>query len=366
MLASYRAVAAIPELIDKGFVSEYGIPILANGFNEDQSKVKANLHAEIISLFPAQLELSTKDLPWLVGDAATQKSRFTFWLRTMERARSLRCILVNSFPGEAPGGGVDVYHDQQQPLQHPQILPVGPLLANVVLDRPKENNNLQRSPLNNTGGMCQADRTCVEWLDQQLPGSVTYVSFGTWVAPIAPAEITELAAGLEATGRPFLWVLKDDPSWRAGLPAGYAEAISISGHGKIVAWAPQDDVLAHGAVGCYLTHCGWNSTLEAIRHGVRMLCYPMAGDQFINCAYIVRVWEIGFRLGSTNRGEVERCVGRIMEGEDGRRLQEKMDELRERVMAGEASSSCVAKRNIEAFVDGIKGPRLGLFWDNKY
>uniref|UniRef100_A0A0E0K2Q7 Glycosyltransferase n=1 Tax=Oryza punctata TaxID=4537 RepID=A0A0E0K2Q7_ORYPU len=354
MLASYRVVVAIPELIDKGFVSEYGIPILANGFNKNKCQVKANLRAEIISLFPEELELTTTDLPWLVGDVATQKSRFAFWLRTMERAKSLRCILVNSFPGEAGAAGATVPDQQQQPLQPgPQILQVGPLLA--ITDLPKD--NLKSSPVKTKNtSTCQADRTCcMEWLDQQRPGSVTYVSFGTWVAPIAPDEITELAVGLEATGRPFLWVLKDDPSWRAGLPAGYTEstgaAAVAAGRGKIVAWAPQEDVLAHGAVGCYLTHCGWNSTLEAIRHGVRLLCYPVAGDQFINCAYIVKAWEIGIRLRSTDRGEVEDCIGRIMEGEDGRRLQEKLDELRESVMAGEAL--CIAKRNIEDFIHGI-------------
>uniref|UniRef100_A0A0D9VIN5 Glycosyltransferase n=1 Tax=Leersia perrieri TaxID=77586 RepID=A0A0D9VIN5_9ORYZ len=368
MLASYRVVAAIPELIDKGFISEYGIPILANGFNKDQSQVKANIRAEIISLLPAELELSTTYLPWLVGDSVTQKSRFTFWLQTMERAKSLRCILVNSFPGKTTGA---VVPDQQHPLQNQQILPVGPLLTNAI-HRPKHNNNtnkLQGSPLKTKNtSMSQSDRTCIDWLDQQRPGSVTYVSFGTWVAPIAPAEITELALGLQATGRPFLWVLKDDPSWRAGLPAGYTtESGTVAGgRGRIVTWAPQEDVLAHGAVGCYLTHCGWNSTMEAIRHGVRMLCYPVSGDQFINCAYIVKVWGVGIRLRSTDRGEVEDCVGRIVEGEEGRRLRVKLDELRERVMAGEAV--CTAERNIEDFIDGImygteRGCTGGLFWD---
>ncbi|KAB8088086.1 hypothetical protein EE612_012571, partial [Oryza sativa] len=304
----------------------------------------------------SELELSTTDLPWLVGDAATQKSRFAFWLRTIERVKTLRCILVNSFPGEAIAAGAD----QQQPLpQDQQILQVGPLLATIVTDRAKDNSNLRCSPMKTTKNdtsTCQADdrTSCMEWLDQQRPGSVAYVSFGTWVAPIAPGEITELAVGLVATGRPFLWVLKDDPSWRAGLPAGYTD--QYSGRGKIVAWAPQEDVLANGAVGCYLTHCGWNSTLEAIRHGVRMLCYPVAGDQFINCAYIVRAWGVGIRLRSADRGEVVDCVRRIMEGEDGRRLREKLDELRERVMAGEAL--CVAKRNIEEFIRGISGQRL--------
>jgi hypothetical protein len=174
----------------------------------------------------------------------------------------------------------------------------------------------------------------MDWLDQQRPGSVIYVSFVSWVVPIGSDEISELALGLEATGRPFLWVLKNDPSWRAGLPAGYLE--TVTGRGKVVAWAPQGGVLAHEAVGCYLTHCGWNSTLEAIQHGVRLLCYPVSGDQFINSAFIVKMWETGIRLRSTRRCDVKDGIGRIMEGDDGRRLQQKMYELRERVRASPA------------------------------
>lgn len=347
-LGFYRSIP----LIFSPFFLETGIPILANGFNKNQGQVKANLQAEIISLFPEELELSTTDLPWLVGDAATQKSRFAFWLRTMERVKTLRCILVNSFPGEAIAAGAD----QQQPLpQDQQILQVGPLLATIVTDRAKGNSNLRCSPMKTTKNdtsTCQADdrTSCMEWLDQQRPGSVAYVSFGTWVAPIAPGEITELAVGLEATGRPFLWVLKDDPSWRAGLPAGYTD--QYSGRGKIVAWAPQEDVLAHGAVGCYLTHCGWNSTVEAIQHGVRMLCCPVSGDQFINCAYITRVWEVGLKLGSVRRDVVRDCIERIMGGAEGTRLQEKMDALRQRAVTAEAR--CLAQGNLRSFVNEIK------------
>ncbi|KAL6899543.1 hypothetical protein ACP4OV_006201 [Aristida adscensionis] len=240
------------------------LPLSTNGtVNEGQDLNK--LH-----ILPSELELSTKDLPWLVGGAASQKSRFAFWLHTVDRAKSLRTILVNSFPGEGAGDS-----DRYEPPPGLRVLHVGPLLLQCC-------NNAAAS-------MWRADTTCMDWLDRQSPGSVVYVSFGSWVAPIGPEKIAEFAAGLEAAGRPFLWVLKDHPSWRAGLPGRFAE--NVAGRGKIVSWAPQEDVLRHEAVGCYVTHCGWNSTLEAVRHRVPMICYPISGDQFIDCAYIVKMWQ---------------------------------------------------------------------------
>ncbi|XP_051193654.1 UDP-glycosyltransferase 82A1 [Lolium perenne] len=339
MLASFRVVAAIPELLRRRFISDSGIPILTDGFDKDQENADLRT-ANNLHILPEELQLGTKELlPWLVGCTASQEKRFAFWLQILQRTRNLRCLLVNSFPSEA----ADEDSDQLHASQGLQILHVGPLSIHGLLE------NSLKLPGKNPS-MWQADGSCMDWLDQQRPGSVIYVSFGSWVAPIGSDEISELALGLEATGRPFLWVLKNDPSWRAGLPAGYLE--TVTGRGKVVAWAPQGGVLAHEAVGCYLTHCGWNSTLEAIQHGVRLLCYPVSGDQFINSAFIVKMWETGIRLRSTRRCDVKDGIGRIMEGDDGRRLQQKMYELRERVMAGEARF--VAKRNLEAFVDGIK------------
>ncbi|KAJ1280086.1 hypothetical protein BS78_04G204800 [Paspalum vaginatum] len=353
MLATYRVVAAIPELIEKGLISDCGIPISTKRLNntgEENGEEKVNGHRQIgdvLYVLPAELDLSTAELPWLVGDAACRKSRFTFWLRTMERAKSLRrSILVNSFPDEAAGGDSGNTPSQVLPQA---LLQVGPLPSNGGFDCSTKGDLLHGSPPAENPSMWQADETCLEWLDQQRAGSVIYVSFGSWVPSIGRDVINELAIGLQATGRPFLWALKEEPSWRDGLPEQYAEA--VAGRGKIVAWAPQEDVLRHKATGCYMTHCGWNSTLEAIHYGVRLLCYPVSGDQFINCAYIVKMWETGMRLWSTKRGVVEDCVTRIMEGDEGRRMQEKVDELRRRVMTGEVR--CAAKRNLDSFVDGI-------------
>ncbi|CAN6232570.1 unnamed protein product [Urochloa humidicola] len=342
MFASYRVVAAIPELISKGFISRTGTPLPPSTNKIYEAVVSKGQKIGDLHILPSKLQLSTADLPWLVGGAASQQSRFAFWLQTVDRAKSLDSILVNSFPGE--GAGDD---DRYIPPPGQRILHVGPLFNGDSLDRSTSSSRLPAA-----AAMWQADSTCMEWLDGQSPGSVIYVSFGSWVGPIGPDKIAQFALGLEATGRPFLWVLKNHPSWRAGLPADHQFAGTIAaGRGKIVSWAPQEEVLQHGAVGCYITHCGWNSTLEAIRHGVRMICYPISGDQFINSAYIVNMWEAGIALVSSDRDCVKDCIERVMKGEEGRRLQENIARMREIVKLGEARSK--AKRNLDLFLEGI-------------
>ncbi|KAF8704069.1 hypothetical protein HU200_031555 [Digitaria exilis] len=309
-----------------------------------------------LKILPPQVKLRAGELPWLVGDSATQRSRFAFWLQTLHRARDFRWVLVNSFPDE--NAADDDAHRLVAIARHgPHVLPIAPALLPGGDLATAERTKQQQGPCGDKNpSMWRADSTCIAWLDAQRAGSVVYVSFGSWVGSIGPDKVRELALGLEATGRPFLWALKRDPSWRAGLPDGFAAR--VAGRGKVVDWAPQEDVLRHGAVGCYLTHCGWNSTMEAVRHGVPLLCYPVAGDQFINCAYITGPWGIGLRLGAAmGREDVRGGIGRVMGddedgGGEGRRLREKVRALRERVVAAEARRA--ADRNVRSFVDDIR------------
>ncbi|KAG6508377.1 UDP-glycosyltransferase 82A1-like [Zingiber officinale] len=318
MLATFRIISAIPELINRGLISEYGSPV------NHQEQMAA---AEESLTLAGQAKLSTKELPWLVGNPATQRSRFIFWLRVLERAKSVQYLLVNSFPDESGQLEQSSHH------HHPRPLPIGPLLfshrtANI--------------------SMWEADRSCLRWLQQHPPGSVVYVSFGSWVAPFSPEKIAEIAFGLEASGRPFLWVLKDD-SWRAGLPPGFPGSRA----GMIVSWAPQEEVLRSPAVGCYLTHCGWNSTLEAIQYEKRLLCHPVAGDQFVNAAFIVKVWGIGAMLDGAGRSAIEDGIRRAMASDEGEEMQASVERLRRRVM-GDGEGSSKAIENLQCFLDRMK------------
>uniref|UniRef100_A0A8I6WV80 Glycosyltransferase n=1 Tax=Hordeum vulgare subsp. vulgare TaxID=112509 RepID=A0A8I6WV80_HORVV len=161
--------------------------------------------------------------------------------------------------------------------------------------------------------------TCIKWLDAKSPRSVVYVSFGS-DAYLGAAQMEELARGLLAIGKPFLWVVR--ASEEAELPRHLLDAATASGGALLVRWSPQLDVLAHRAVGCFVTHCGWNSTLEALGFGVPMVALPLWTDQPINARLVEEAWGVGVRArrnaseGVFPRGEIEQCVRAIMEDED--------------------------------------------------
>ncbi|KAG6467159.1 hypothetical protein ZIOFF_075027 [Zingiber officinale] len=110
---------------------------------------------------------------------------------------------------------------------------------------------------------------------------------------------------MEVTDRPFLWVVQPD------LAVDSADASSddfkdrVRNRGMMVAWAPQQKVLTHPSVGCFVSHCGWNSTLEGVRNGKLFLCWPYFADQFLNHSYICGHWKVGLILMSDESGIVK-------------------------------------------------------------
>lgn len=142
----------------------------------------------------------------------------------------------------------------------------------------------------------ESDETdaCILWLNErQAPHSVLYILFGSFATHSAP-QLLELAQGLEASGCSFLWLVRppDAPGISAAtgspvsisefLPPGFQERTKDRGM-CYSGWAPQTRILKHPAVGGFMSHCGWNSTLEAVCSGVPMLAWPLTSEQHLNC-----------------------------------------------------------------------------------
>ncbi|KAI3909619.1 hypothetical protein MKW98_014036 [Papaver atlanticum] len=163
---------------------------------------------------------------------------------------------------------------------------------------------------------------CLTWLDQQKQTSVAYISFGTMTTP-PPDELAALAEGLEESGVPFIWSLKDHLV--SQLPDGFLER--TRNREFTAPWTPQKRILKHNAVGVFVTHCGWNSVMESIMAGVPMICRPCFGDQRINCRLVSDVWGIGTRIkdGVFTKEETMKCLDMIFSEE---KLREKVGALR--------------------------------------
>ena len=198
------------------------------------------------------------------------------------------------------------------------------------------------------------DRSCLDWLDTQRPNSVLYVSFGSLVG-IDTDEFLEMAWGLADSQRPFVWVVRPGLVHGCELSALPEELQEkIGSRGRVVSWAPQQEVLKHPSVVAFLTHCGWNSTTESISEGVPMICRPLSSDQMGTSRYVCDVWKVGVRLEVENRlkrGDVQAAITRLMEGKEGEEVRERMKDLRHAVgkCTDEGGTSDVALQRLVDF-----------------
>ncbi|KAL5809633.1 hypothetical protein ACOSQ3_030324 [Xanthoceras sorbifolium] len=175
------------------------------------------------------------------------------------------------------------------------------------------------------------EKKCLEWLDSKKERSVIYACLGS-LCRLVPAQLIELGLALEASNKPFIWVVKTGENSSSELEKWFSEERfeeRIKGRGLLIkGWAPQIFILSHPAIGGFLTHCGWNSTLEALSSGLPMLTWPLFAEQFFNEKLIVEVLKIGVRVGVdvpvrwgeeervgvlVKRDEIEKAVSMLMD-----------------------------------------------------
>ncbi|XP_022745504.1 LOW QUALITY PROTEIN: 7-deoxyloganetic acid glucosyltransferase-like [Durio zibethinus] len=194
----------------------------------------------------------------------------------------------------------------------PHIYAIGPIHAQLNT-RLREKYGESYDHFSNS--LWELDRSCISWLDKQPKQCVIYVSFGS-VTTTSREQLTELWYGLVNSKKRFLWVIRPNSvtgkDGRGGdVPVELLEATRERGY--IVGWAPQEEVLNHPAVGGFLTHSGWNSTLESVVAGVPMICWPYFADQQVNSRFVSEAWKIGLDMKDVcDRKVVEMMVNDLM------------------------------------------------------
>ncbi|KAK9275766.1 hypothetical protein L1049_023035 [Liquidambar formosana] len=174
----------------------------------------------------------------------------------------------------------------------------------------------------------------IKWLDGwSRSADVIYVSFGSQ-AHMSDRQMDEIALGLEMAGEPFVWVIRSS-TWAP--PDTWEER--VKDRGLIVKnWVEQRSILAHPAIGGFLSHCGWNSVLESLSNGVPILAWPVANDQPVNAKFVVDglgagIWvpqrsEDGEKIVTVDHDLICDGVKELMRGDKGRKARETAQVLR--------------------------------------
>ncbi|KAG0536222.1 hypothetical protein BDA96_03G045900 [Sorghum bicolor] len=289
--------------------------------------------------FPGLPPLRVRDLPSFIV-STSENDPYAFVVDAFRQLIELLdgedspSVLANTFDAMEPEGvaslrdhGVDV-------------VPVGPVLS--FLDDDDDDDAA-------AGGgndlFSQDGKGYLDWLDAQAPGSVVYISFGS-LSVMSERQIEEVARGMSESGRPFLWVLREDNRSSEG-----AAPLGVGGErGMVVGWCDQVRVLSHPAVGCFVTHCGWNSTLESMACGVPVVCVPQWTDQGTN-AWLVERIGTGVRAAVSDKDGVLEAdeLRRCLDFATSEMVRAKAAVWREKARAA-ASEGGSSERNLKAFV----------------
>ncbi|KNA20578.1 hypothetical protein SOVF_051190 [Spinacia oleracea] len=198
---------------------------------------------------------------------------------------------------------------------------------------------------------------CLKWLSSKKPDSVIYICFGSTASSI-DTQLHEIAMALEASGKQFIWVVRnsaDNGKNEEWLPTEFEQR--TKGKGLIIrGWAPQMLILEHEAIGAFVTHCGWNSTLEGISAGVPMVTWPIFAEQFYNEKLVTDILKIGVPVGVKKwsrtpliedimkREAVEMALREIMEGKE-------VEERRNRAKRFKAMAHKAVERGGSSYTD---------------
>ena len=268
-----------------------------------------------IDWIPGLKNICLKDLPSFIRTTDQDDVSLNYLICQTERASRASGIILNTF---------DTFEqDALDALSSmlPRIYTIGPLvlLANQIKDE-----NLKSIDSN----LWKEQPGCVEWLNSKKPNSVVYVNFGS-ITVMTPQQLIEFAWGLANSEKSFLWIIRPDlvVGDSAILPPEFVT--KTKDRAMIATWCAQEQIQKHPSIGGFVTHSGWNSTLESVCGEVPMISWPFFAEQHTNCRYSCTEWGIGMEIdNNVQRDVVEKLVRELMDGERGKEMKKNVIELK--------------------------------------
>ena len=315
----------------------------------------SNSESFLVPGLPHRIELTKSKLPENLNPGSADLTEARNKMRAAEAVSD--GIVVNTFE-ELEGDYVKEYNR----VKGENVWCIGPVSGY----NKSELDKVER------GEMASIDvNKCLKWLDSWEPGSVIYACLGS-ICGLKPWQLKELALGLEASSSPFIWVIRGGEK-SEGLEKWIFEErfeARTNGRGLVIhGWAPQLLILSHPAIGGFLTHCGWNSTLEGVSAGVPLLTCPLFAEQFFNEKLVVEVLGIGVSVGVEaavtwgmedksglvmKREDVKKAINKVMdkgeEAEERRKKAREIGEMAKRAIE-EGGSSYL---NMEMLIQYVK------------
>nr|BAD44687.1 UDP-glucose:anthocyanin 3'-O-glucosyltransferase [Gentiana scabra var. buergeri] len=321
----------IPRLLFHGSSSFAMISAESVRRNKPYKNLSSDSDPFVVPDIPDKIILTKSQVP-TPDDTEENNTHITeMWKNISESENDCYGVIVNSFYELEPD-----YVDYCKNVLGRRAWHIGPLLL----------CNNEGEDVAQRGEKSDIDaHEYLNWLDSKNPYSVVYVCFGS-MANFNAAQLHELAMGLEESGQEFIWVVrtcvdeKDESKW---FPDGFEKRVQENNKGLIIkGWAPQVLILEHEAVGAFVSHCGWNSTLEGICGGVAMVTWPLFAEQFYNEKLMTDILRTGVPVGSlqwsrvttsavvVKREAISKAVRRLMAEEEGVDIRNRAKALKEK------------------------------------
>lgn len=293
------------------------------------------MREDAVDYVPGVRSIQAKDLMSYIQETETETVCHQIIYGAFQDARNADFVLCNTVH--------ELEHDTIAALQEKMpFFAVGPIFPPVFA----------RSAVATS---LWSESDCTHWLDNKPRRSVLYVTFGSY-AHLAKNVLLEIAHGLSLSKVNFLLALRPDMvSSDESEPLPEDLRAEVSDRAMIIPWCSQKQVLAHPAIGGFLSHCGWNSTLESVWCEVPMLCFPLLTDQFTNRKLIVDDWKLGLNLCDRkpiSKLEISEKIKILMGGKTSDELRNAVKQVKKRMEAALTTNGS-SQKNMDKFIKDV-------------